>query len=89
MSCINCGFLPATQRRTNFKKDLQIALAHARIILVSAELSRGTSNISTWHVVIDHKSRGIERLFADFTPIADPYSADTLNDLIGRILMSR
>ena len=88
---IGAGLLGATlwqasEQRQRFRQDLASALLARGLDYVSAELGRRANDIPVWHVTVQHPTRGIYSLSVAFQGDTDPYSTETLERLVQRIV---
>ncbi|MEZ4322504.1 MAG: hypothetical protein R3F61_33865 [Myxococcota bacterium] len=74
------------EKRRQFREALEASLGQRGVGLVTAEVGRSASGGPSWHVTVNHPWNGLLSYHADFPSGADPYSADALDDLIGRLV---
>lgn len=73
------------QRRQSFRKKVAEALREYGIDVVSVELARGASDEPIWKLTIISSQLGSLLLMLPFNKGTDPYSEQTLTELLGRV----
>jgi|SRR5580700_7492070 hypothetical protein len=76
----------AEQRRRKFRADLASSFDEHDIDLVSAALGRRENGIPVWRLTIQHPTRGIISLAVPFHDDPAPYSRETLERLVERVV---
>jgi len=74
------------EKRKRFTDALEAGLGEAGVGLVTAEVGRSAAGGPSWHVTVNHPWEGLLSYHADFPIGEDPYSADSLDQLIRRLV---
>lgn len=73
------------ERRQAFQRLLDQQLHDIGLELLTANLGRNEHNDPMWNAVIRHSVTGVDSVIALFPKEADPYSDETLKQLVARI----
>ena len=78
--------LSARDQKKRFKQALEAGLSDYGVGLVSAELGRAASGGPSWIVTLNHPWQGLLSYHVDFRRGRNAYHANTLSEVIDRLL---